>query len=117
MSNKVLSGLVGQSRRLPVLAFFALLLAGCGMQSGPKLDATDMKFAAFYGDYLVRSGTTLPDSGADSPSMTAGELDSLFARNGIDQKAFDTKLRSYSKDPALWREVLLQVRKNLRRQQ
>jgi hypothetical protein len=117
MNKKVPFHMGGQWRRWPLLALFVLLLAGCGLQSGPKLDANDMKFAAFYSDYLLRSGTALPESADQNVAMTAGELDSLFARNGFDQKTFDAKLRSYSKDPSLWREVLLQVRKNLRRQQ
>ena len=104
-------------RTLPLFALFSFLLAGCGLQSGSKLDANDMKFAAFYSDYLVHSGTALPESADRGVLMTSGELDSLFVRNGFDQKTFDAKLRIYSKDPSLWREVLLQVRKNLRRKQ
>jgi hypothetical protein len=110
-------GTFGTLRRLPLFLACLAFLAGCGLQPGPKLDATDMKFAGFYSDYLVRSGTTSPESQAQAVVMTSGDLDSLFVRHGIDQNTFDAKLRSYSKDPSLWREVLLQVRKNLRRQQ
>jgi hypothetical protein len=103
--------------RLWIPSACVLMLASCGLQSGPKLDATDRKFAGFYSDYLVRSGTTSPDSSAQGVVMNSRDLDTLFVRHGIDQKSFDAKLRAYSKDPALWREVLMLVRKDLRRQQ
>ena len=117
MINRGPSGIVRTFRRLPALAASSFLFFGCVMQSEPKLDAADMKFAAFYGEYLVRSGTTLSDSTAREVTMTSGDLDYLFVRHGLDQRTFDAKLRTYSKDPSLWREVLLQVRKNLRGQQ
>ncbi|NTV01228.1 MAG: hypothetical protein HGB04_00380 [Chlorobiaceae bacterium] len=98
------------------MAVFALLLSGCGLQPGAKLDASDMKFAALYGEYLQRSGTLRPDSSSPGVALSGAELDSLFARNGLDRKTFDAKLRSYSKNPQLWGDVLAQVRKNLRRQ-
>jgi hypothetical protein len=49
--------------------------------------------------------------------MTSSEVDTLFSRHSFDRKSFDAKLARYAKDPALWSEVLLQVRKNLRRNQ
>ena len=114
MSNKVSFRIVRCLRSLSALAGLAALLAGCGLQSGPKLDATDMKFAAFYSDYLLRSGASGTEDAGNGIDISPAGVESLFARNGIDQNSFDAKLRSYSKDPALWREVLLQVRKNLR---
>jgi hypothetical protein len=111
-STMWISGIV---KRISFFLACTGVLAGCGLQSGPKLDATDMKFAGFYSDYLEQSGTIAAESPLQgAPAMTSRELDSLFSRHGIDQKTFDTKLSGYSKDPALWREVLLQVRKNLR---
>mgnify|MGYP006278485379 FL=1 len=117
MSNRVSLRIARCLRSLPAFAGLAVLLAGCGLQSGPKLDATDMKFAAFYSDYLLRSGASGTADSGHGIDMSPAGADSLFARNGIDQERFDAKLRSYSKDPALWREVLLQVRRNLRGQQ
>ncbi|NTV26356.1 MAG: DUF4296 domain-containing protein [Chlorobiaceae bacterium] len=104
-------------RRFGLMAACLLFMTGCSLQSGPSLDAADRKFAALYSEYLVRSGAAEPSDSARGIPMTSGDLDSLFVKHGIDQKTFDTKLRAYTKDPALWREVLLQVRKNLRSQQ
>ncbi|NTW52629.1 MAG: DUF4296 domain-containing protein [Chlorobiaceae bacterium] len=103
----------GVLRRLPVLLVFGLLLVGCGLQGRPKLDAADIRFAAFYSDYLSRSGVSTKGGGEPSQTLTSVGLDTLFARHGIDQKGFDAKLQVYSRDPQLWREVLEQVRKNL----
>lgn len=101
-------------RRLPAMGLCLVVLAGCSLQGAPGLDSTDRKFAAFYSDYLVRSGSAEPSDSVQALPLTSGDLDSLFVRHGIDQKIFDEKLRAYSKDPALWREVLVEVRKQLR---
>ncbi len=109
-------GISGIVKRIFFFLACTGVLAGCGLQTGPRLDATDMKFAEFYSDYLVQSGTIATDSTAPGePALTSRELDTLFSRHKIDQKTFDARLARYSKDPTLWREVLLQVRKNLRR--
>ena len=100
-------------RRLPLFLAIGLFLAGCGLQGQPKLDAGDLRFAAFYGDYLSRTGLSTKNGVAPSPAITSAGLDTLFARHGMDQKTFDTKLRAYSRDPQLWREVLEQVRRDL----
>ncbi|HWQ25281.1 MAG TPA: hypothetical protein VN367_00735 [Chlorobaculum sp.] len=107
----------GVLRRLLHFVVLGLFLGGCGLQGQPKLDAADIRFAAFYSDYLVRSGVSPKDGGAPSPVMSSSGLDSLFARHGMDQKSFDAKLNAYSRDPQLWREVLEQVRRNLRKGQ
>jgi hypothetical protein len=104
-------------RRLPIIVAFALLIAGCGLQGPPKLDAADQRFAAFYSDYLARSGASVKEGEAPAPAMSSAGLDSLFARHGMDQKTFDAKLRAYSRDPRLWREVLEQVRRDLHKGQ
>jgi len=101
-------------RTLLAAAACTVFMTGCGLPGGPRLDATDRKFAAFYGEYLVRTGSADPSDSIPGEPMTSADIDSMFVRHGIDQKTFDTKLRSYSKDPALWREVLGLVRKNLR---
>ena len=103
-------------RRLPIFIAFVLSLTGCGLQGHPKLDATDLRFAAFYSEYLARSGTSSKDEGVPPSAMSSAGLDSLFARHGIDQKTFDAKLQVYSRNPQLWREVLEQVRTNLRKE-
>jgi len=108
--------LKGVMRRSTILLAGMVFLAGCSLQSGPKLDAADLRFASFYSDYLVRSGVSAPDSTAKGVAMSSAGLDSLFLRHGLDQKSFDAKIRAYSKDPQLWREVLVQVRRNLRKQ-
>ena len=113
----VITALKGLSRRWPVILAGMFFLAGCSLQNGPKLDATDLRFASFYSDYLVRSGASAPDSSAKGVAMSSAGLDSLFLHHGLDQKSFDAKIRAYSKDPQLWREVLVQVRRDLRKQQ
>ena len=100
-------------RRLLFIALFGLLVAGCGSQSGNKLSADDRHFAAFYADYLARSGGAGEDAAAPSTALTGAGLDTLFARHKIDQKTFDARLQAYSRDPELWRKVLQEVRRNL----
>jgi hypothetical protein len=111
-------GVSGIVKRISFFLACAGALSGCGFQSGPKLDAADMKFAEFYSDYLEQSGTIADEAPAQAaPAMTSSEVDTLFSRHSFDRKSFDAKLARYAKDPALWSEVLLQVRKNLRRNQ
>ncbi|HWR00770.1 MAG TPA: hypothetical protein VN371_02820 [Chlorobaculum sp.] len=104
-------------RRLPLFLAIGLFLTGCGLQGHPKLDAADLRFAAFYGDYLSRTGLSAKEKVNPAPTITSAGLDTLFARHGLDQKTFDAKLRAYSHDPQLWREVLEQVRRNINRRQ
>lgn len=101
-------------RPLPVILSLLLVLGGCGLQQEARLDADDLRFAAFYSDYLSRSGVTPNGNAAPYTDLTLAELDTLFARHGLDQKTFDAKLRAYSQNPELWRAVLERVRKDLR---
>lgn len=91
-----------------------MLVTGCGLQKQNRLGADDIRFAAFYSDYLARSGTVGGDDTALSPQLTAEGLDTLFARHGLDRRRFDARLQAYSRDPELWRSVLEKVRANLR---
>ena len=104
---------IAHLRRLSFIALFGLFVAGCGSQSGNKLSADDLHFAAFYADYLARSGGAGEDAAAPSTALTGAGLDTLFARHKIDQKTFDARLQAYSRDPELWRKVLQEVRRNL----
>ncbi len=103
-------------RRIGLMALLALSLCGCELQQPQKLDSTDMKIAAFYSDYLLVSGAIVPDAApvSEFPEVSAQEIDTLFVHHGIDQKVFNDRLARYSRNPALWRNVLVQVRKNLR---
>lgn len=103
-------------RPLPVFLSFMVVLGGCGLQKEKKLDANDLHFAEFYGDYLARSGVTPKGKAAPYTDLTPAELDTLFARHGFDQKIFDAKLKAYSQDPRLWRAVLEHVQKELHHQ-
>lgn len=100
-------------RRLSFIVLFGLLVAGCGSQNRNKLSPDDLHFAAFYADYLARSGTSAQSNAAPASELTAAGLDTLFVRHKLDQKTFDARLQAYSRDPELWRNVLQQVRRNL----
>lgn len=100
-------------RRLSFIALFGLLVAGCGSQNRDKLSANDLHFAAFYADYLARSGVVNEEAAPSSTALTAAGLDTLFARHKLDQKTFDARLQAYSRNPELWRKVLQEVRRNL----
>lgn len=100
-------------RRLSFIALFGLLVAGCGSQNRDKLSADDLHFAAFYADYLARSGGASEESAVPYTALTAAGLDTLFARHKLNQRIFDARLRAYSRDPELWRKVLQEVRRNL----
>lgn len=106
----------GRFRALSILpaAFLLLPLSGCDLQGAAGLDATDRKFAALYCEYLVRSGADDPAGNEQAASLGSAELDSLFARHGIDQRTFDARLSTYARNPGRWREVLALVRKNIR---
>jgi hypothetical protein len=100
-------------RRLSFVVLFGLLVAGCGSPNRDKLGEDDLHFAAFYADYLARSGGAGEEAAAPSTALTGAGLDTLFARHKIDQKTFDARLQAYSRDPELWRKVLQEVRRNL----
>lgn len=92
-----------------------LLITGCGLQKQNRLGADDHRFAAFYSDYLARSGVgSREGQPANDMELNAAGLDSLFARHGLDRMRFDARLRIYSQNPELWRKVLEEVRTNLR---
>jgi hypothetical protein len=97
--------------------FFVLIglaVAGCGMSKQERLGADDLRFAAFYGDYLSRMRHSPEGGDMITPELNAVGLDSLFRKNGLDRKSFDARLQAYSQDPELWRKVLERVRDNLR---
>ncbi|MGC8775020.1 MAG: hypothetical protein ACP5R6_07155 [Chlorobaculum sp.] len=100
-------------RRLFFIALFGLLMAGCSFERQDKLSADDLHFAAFYADYLARSGVTDKGDAALLPGLTPAGLDTLFVRHKLDQKTFEARLDAYSRNPELWRKVLLEVRRNL----
>ncbi|NTW54455.1 MAG: DUF4296 domain-containing protein [Chlorobaculum sp.] len=100
-------------RSLSFLALFALLIAGCGLQTQEKLNTDDLHFASFYADYLARSGVTAKGDTPPLADLTSSGLDTLFVRHKLDQKTFDARLQAYSRDPELWRKVLQEVRRNL----
>lgn len=101
----------------PVLSLFACMaiLAACSVESAPKIDQTDMRFAAFYSDYLLQSGITEQNGSQEPLTISSSEVDSLFMKHGLTREAFDKKLQLYGREPELWRDVLVQVRKNLRK--
>lgn len=100
--------------RIVAAALLLLSIAGCDLQGNEGLDATDRKFASLYAEYLVRSGADEPADNASAPPLASAELDSLFARHGIDQRTFDARVYAYAKSPDRWREVLALVRRNIR---
>jgi len=104
-------------RSLPIFVAFMVVLSGCGLQQEKALDANDLRFADFYGDYLARSGVTPKGKAAPYTDLTPAELDTLFARHGLDQKTFDAKLQAYAQNPRLWRKVLERVQKDLHHKQ
>lgn len=85
------------------------------MQKRSRLGAEDLRFAAFYGDYLSRTRHSPEGTEAITSELNAVGLDSLFRKNGLDRKSFDARLQAYSRDPELWRMVLERVRDNLRK--
>jgi hypothetical protein len=92
-----------------------IAMVGCGLQKQSRLAPDDFRFAAFYGDYLARTGVTVKDGATPGTELTSAGLDTLFVRHGLDQKTFDARLQAYSNDPELWRNVLLEVRRNLQK--
>ena len=105
------------SRLLPVFLSIVLALGGCGLQHEPKLDADDLRFAAFYGDYLSRSGVTPKGKAAPYTDLSPAGLDSLLTLHGLDQATFDARLQAYSENPRLWLLLLEQVQKELRQKE
>lgn len=104
-------------RRMSLILLVGVAIAGCGLQKQSRLGPDDLRFAAFYGDFLARSGVTAKDGAAPGTELTSAGLDTLFIRHGLDQKTFDARLQAYSRDPVLWRKVLQEVRLNLQKNQ
>jgi hypothetical protein len=100
---------------MSLLLLIGVAMAGCGLQKQSRLGRDDFRFAAFYGDYLARSGVTVKDGATPAAELTSAGLDTLFVRHGLDQKTFDARLQAYSSDPELWRKVLLEVRRNIQK--
>lgn len=99
------------------MVLFLFFIAGCSLKAPDKLSADDHHFAAFYAEYLARSGTTDNGNAAPWSDLTSSGLDTLFTRHKLSQKAFDARLQAYSRNPELWRKVLQEVRRNLDKQQ
>jgi len=101
------------AKRLLFMALFGLVLAGCGSGGQDKLNADDHHFAAFYADYLARSGVAENGNVASLTDLTPAGLDTLLVRHKLSQKTLDARLDAYSRNPELWRKVLQEVRRNL----
>ncbi|NTU43902.1 MAG: hypothetical protein HGA99_00045 [Chlorobiaceae bacterium] len=94
---------------------FSSALLGCSEKKLSKLDQDDIRFAGFYSDYLLQSGIPAGDDVIVSAVLDAAQLDTLLLRHTLSRERFAFKAQSYSRNPDLWRLVLLQVRENIRK--
>ncbi|WP_076790398.1 hypothetical protein [Chlorobium sp. KB01] len=94
---------------------FSSALFGCSEKKVSKLDMDDIRFAGFYSDYLLQSGIPAGDDVIVSALLDPAQLDTLLVRHTLSRERFTFKTQTYSRNPDLWRLVLLQVRENIRK--
>ncbi len=100
-------------------SFFCLLvgsiLSGCTEKKSFTLDKDDIRFVGFYSDYLLVSGI----SGEKGPDVlntpNSADIQALLLQHALTRESLNHKTEVYKQNPDLWREVLLQVRENIRK--
>ncbi len=84
-------------------------LSACGEASRDSMDATDRRFAAFYAGYLELGGRGVADSAR--PVMPDTDVvDSLLALHELTVGDLLERTERYRDSPALWKQVLEEVR-------
>ncbi len=93
--------------------FFLTTLMSCAPDDVVDLGENDRRYAAFYADYLVMSGvSSTVDSSGSVPG--ADRVDSLLVVHGLTLYEFNERSDTYSKNPRLWRAVLLETKSRLK---
>ena len=92
---------------------FVSVLSGCGEKRPPHLDRDDVHFAAFYSDYLLASGVTPGNGGAELSVLDSADINELLLRHALTRERLSWKIAVYRKNHELWRSILVQVRANI----
>ncbi|ABL65031.1 hypothetical protein [Chlorobium phaeobacteroides] len=93
----------------------ALLSSGCQKDNDSVLEPVDIRFAAFYTDYLMTSRVDGRVEGADLVPPDAKVLGALIVSHSITSDELNGRIRFYKEHPLRWRSVLLEVRENIRK--
>ena len=94
---------------------FGFILLGCSDKKSFTLDKDDIRFVGFYSDYLLLSGVPGEKETVALKSPDSAECNDLLLRHALTRESLNRKTEAYKQNPDLWREVLLQVRENIRK--
>lgn len=94
---------------------FSFILFGCSEKKSFTFDKDDIRFVEFYSDYLQLSGVLGENGPVVINALNSEDIDELLVRHTITRESLNRKTEAYKKNPELWREVLLQVRENIRK--
>ena len=93
----------------------SFILAGCTEKKSFTLDKDDIRFEGFYSDYLLLSGVTGDKDVVVLNAPNSADINELLVRHALTRENLNRKTEAYKQNPELWREVLLQVRENIRK--
>ena len=91
------------------------ILLGCAEKKSFTLDKDDIRFAGFYSDYLLLSGVPGEKDTVVLNAPNSADINALLVRHALTRESLNRKTEAYKQNPDLWREVLLQVRENIRK--
>lgn len=100
-----------------VFLIVALMLpvSGCRTAGHTELDAVDIRFAAFYSDYLIASGVTSRDENVVLAPLSGTRMNRMLADHAIKPETFRKRVQLYGEQPERWKKVIALVRSNVRK--
>lgn len=98
---------------LLLVVLLALSFSGCRPSSRDGLDAVDIRFAAFYSDYLVAAGVTSRDEEVVLAPLSTASMQSMLARHSMTPEVFRKRVQLYGEQPERWKKVIAMVRSNV----
>lgn len=100
--------------RVVLLAVLGLQLAGCSGNEASRLRKDDIRFAAFYTDYLLLSGVEPATKDEQLVALSPAMVDQLLEKHHLTRQSMSSLVANYRRNPEQWQVVLEQVRGNLR---
>ncbi|WP_449258467.1 hypothetical protein [Chlorobium limicola] len=98
---------------LLLLVLVALSFSGCRLSRSDGLDAVDIRFAAFYSDYLIAAGVTSRDEEVVLAPLSTASMRSMLARHSMTPEVFRKRVQLYGEQPERWKKVIALVRSNV----
>ncbi|MBM3423292.1 MAG: hypothetical protein FJY09_08645 [Chlorobi bacterium] len=98
---------------LLLVALVALSVSGCLPSASDGLDEVDIRFAAFYSDYLVAAGVTSRDEEVVLAPLSTASMRTMLARHSMTPEVFRKRVQLYGEQPERWKKVIALVRSNV----